>query len=249
MRRTLRVIVAVLAGVAGLAGIGFTADQTILGKTLTVKNGGTPQQRKVVGSAKEKNSPNTLVGNPTTGGGVLSVFLNGTSPSTQVFNLPQGTGPSGKPFWSATSTGFQYRDSTGAQSAVKSISIKRSNSGSFGIKASINGKLGVVNLLPPNTGTDGCMSLQLGTGDLYHVKFAPPATVSNNGTKLFKVKKPFTEGLCPNAGPTTTTTSTTTPSTGSTSTSTTASTSTTTSTTLYGSPSRAFLAPAADLLD
>lgn len=260
MLTTTRYLAAALVLLAGLAGVAFTADQTILGKTFLLKNPGAPTQRKVQASAKEKGSPNTIVGNPTlagmNGGGILEIFVDGASSSNQAFVLNQGTAPTGKPYWTATSTGFKYKDGTGSQGPVKSVQIRRSSSGAFGIKAVVMGKLGPVVVVPPNPGTEACVSLKLGVapaaGDRYHVKYAPPATITNKGSTLFKVKKPLLEGLCPSAGPTPTTTTTmVVPTTTSTTTITFVSTTTssTTTTTLYGSPSRAFLSPAADLLD
>jgi len=67
-------------------------DQTILGKQVLVKDpkpGVDPTKRKVVGQGKESNSPNTIVGDPTVTGAVVTIFLNGTAES-QLFNL--GTG-------------------------------------------------------------------------------------------------------------------------------------------------------------
>lgn len=239
-----------------LGGVAFTADQTILGRSLVVKDPGTASKRKVSAVAKEKGSANTLVGNPTlsgsAGGAILTIFVDGASSANQSFVLSQGTSSTGKAFWAASGTsGFKYRDSRGDQGPVKLVLIKRSGSGSFSIKALVTGKNGPVSIVPPNPGTDGCVALKLGiaaaSGDRYHVKFGPDGTVKNVGSKLFKVKKPLTEGFCPNGPPpTTTTTSTTVTTTLATTTSTTTST---TTTTMYGSPSRAFLDVPADLLD
>jgi hypothetical protein len=234
-------VVLVSAVVLAVAGsLAYAADQTILGRVLTVKNPSDPSRRKIVGVAKEKASPNTIVGNPTTagptGGGVLRVIANGGTPTDQSFALPQGISSSGRPFWVATgSTGYKYRDSRGDQGPVKSITIKRSGSGNFLIKATLSGRNGAVNVTPPNPGTSGFVTLQIGqvAGERYCVQYGPESQIKNNGTKLFRAKKPLNQG-CPGAVSTTTTTTPTT---------------TTTTTTIYGSPSRAFLTPAADLLD
>jgi hypothetical protein len=203
--------------------------QAILGNSLTVRDpkpGVDPSKRTIVGSAKEKNSPNLLVGDPTragiAGGAILQVLANGATPSAQTFVLAQGTSSSGKPFWSGSaSTGFTYKDSRGEQGPVKTVSIERSGGGSFSIQAVVSGKNGPVTVVPPNPGTDGCMVLDLGIdpaqpGDRYSVRFGPESTVKNVADRLFKVTKPTVEGDCP---------------------------------TTYGSPSRAFLMRSADLLD
>ena len=112
------------------------------------------------------------------------------------------------------------------------FSQKRSAGGTFAIKALVSARNGAVNVVPPNPGTSGFMTLAIGGGDRYCVQYGPESQIKNKGTKLFRAKKPLAEG-CPADATTTTTTTT----------------SSTTTTTLYGSPSRAFLTPAADLLD
>ena len=142
------------------AGLAYAADQTILGSSLTVKNPSTPDKRKVTGKGKEKGSPNTIVGNPTTLGGTLTVsvgtgLINSSFTSAQTFPLPQGTsGITGKQFWSGDAVkGFKYKDPKGENGAVKSAQIKKTPSGNFSIKVVANGKLGVLLVTPPNPGT------------------------------------------------------------------------------------------------
>jgi hypothetical protein len=231
------VLATILAFSGSLAA--HAADQTILGNQLSVKNPSTPDKRKVTLKAKEKTSPNTIVGNPTATGASLTITANGGTPSAQTFALPQGTsGITGKPFWSGDSVkGFKYKDSKGEQSAVKSVQIKKTPSGVFQIKSTISGKLGVVLVTPPNPGTNGCGLLAITGGDSYSVAFKiGDGIVTNKGSTLYKHKKVTLEGTCV-VGPPTTTTSTTTP------------TTSTTSTTLYGSPSRAFIDRVLGLLD
>ncbi len=219
-----------------LAGSAGAADQTILGRSLTVKNPGAADKRKVTSTAKEAASPNTIVGDPTlsgsAGGAILTVIANGASPSTQSFTLPQGMTIAGKDFWQASgASGFKYKDGKGEQGPVRTVIIRKTPSGVFNIKVVIKGKNGPVNVLPPNPGTDGFVTLQLGSGDRYCVQFGADGQVSNKSGELFKVRRPVFEG-CPGGASTTTTT-----------------TSSTTSTTMYSSPSRAFLDVPIDLLD
>ena len=75
-------------------GIGHAASQTILGSKFLVKNPGVATKRKVTGSAKESGSPNTIVGNPTTGGASLRVIANGGTDSDPPRRLP-GDGGTG----------------------------------------------------------------------------------------------------------------------------------------------------------
>jgi hypothetical protein len=241
-----RILLGTVVAGAAVTSLALAADQTILGRAFTVKNGNAPTQRKVVGVAKEKNSSNTLVGNPTApgsaGGAILELTALGANPSQQSFVLPQGVSANGKPFWTQSGNiTYKYKDAKGEQGPVKAVILKRSLSGSFTIKASVSSKFAPVNVVPPNPGVSGCMALDLGisplaTGDRYSVAFGPDGKVKNNGTKLFQVKKPTLEAICPPIGTTTTSTTVVT-------------TTTTTTTTIYGSPSRAFLVTAADLLD
>jgi hypothetical protein len=207
----------VSACVVGLAAIAaYAADQTILGKSFSVKaKAGEPT--KVAATALEKNSNDTLAGSPTApgsaGGAILQIFVNGGTPSSQSFVLSQGTNSKGKPFWSGDAvTGFKYSDSQGQQSAVSSLQISLKK-GTFKIKASISGKNGPVSIVPPNLGTSACVAVQLGvdgtSGDRYSVEFGPDSKIANKDGTLFKATKPLNEGVCP-SGPTTTTTSTTT---------------------------------------
>jgi hypothetical protein len=247
-RRTLvRSAVLALAAAGFLAAPSMAAEQTIRGKTFIVKSKPPdPTKRSLKGTATEKNSANTLVGNPTqsgaAGGAVLDVRANGGSSSAQKLVLPQGTGLNGKAFWSGDATkGFKYKDGQGEQGPVKAVKIKRSPKGTFTIKVTVNAKNGTVSVVPPNPGTDGCFALDLGigplaAGDRYNVAFGPDSTITNKGATLFKAKKPQLEGLCPVVVTTSTSTTTTT-------------STSTTSTTIYGSPSKAFLLRSSGLLD
>src|SRR6185503_4281036 len=105
MRTSYRLVA--IAALIGGAGIAYAAEQTILGKSFAVKNPSPdPTKRSIKSAAVEKNSPNSIVGNPTnagpSGGGVLQVFAFGGTPTSQTFLLPQGTSTyTGRPFWTA----------------------------------------------------------------------------------------------------------------------------------------------------
>ena len=69
----------------------YAADQTILGSSFQVKNPSTEYKKKVQVKAREKASPNTIVGNPTVSGATLSVRADGAahdSESQQIITLP-----------------------------------------------------------------------------------------------------------------------------------------------------------------
>jgi hypothetical protein len=234
-------ILLVSACAVGLAAIAaYAADQTVLGRFFSVKAmPGGPTKTKVI--ALEKNSNDTLVGDPTAtgsaGGAILQIFANGGTPSSQSFVLNQGTNSRGKPFWSGDAVkGFKYNDSRGEQSAVKSLSIALKQGGTFRIKATISSKNGPVSIVPPDPGTSACVAVRLGvngtSGDRYSAQFGPECELTNKDATLFRATKPRNEGECP-SGVTTTTTSTssTTTTTTSTTTTTTTTTSTTTTTT------------------
>jgi len=207
-----------------LAGSSLAADQTILGKTFLVKDPqlGDLSKRAVVAVGKEKDSANTIVGDPTIVGATLTLIANGGDSSSQVFLLPQGFNVKGKPFWQATKTGYKYGDAKGEQGPVKTVTIDRSDAGNFTFKAKLVGKLGPIDVVPPNPGVSAHAVFDIAGGDRYCMEYAD-GEIKNNGAQLFKVSNPTTEG-CP--AMTTSTTSTT--------------TSTSTSTTI-GSPSGAFL--------
>src|SRR5262249_42415613 len=155
------------AGLGCAASLAFAVDQQILGKSLTVKQKpGDATSQKITGAANEKGSSGTLVGNPTlagsAGGAILDVFASGGSSSSQRFTLPQGDSSTGKKFWSKSGKGFKYNDPTGDQGPVKAVSINASPSGKFTIKAKIAAKHGAVNVVPPNPGNGGCITLKLG---------------------------------------------------------------------------------------
>jgi sugar lactone lactonase YvrE len=93
------------------------------------------------------------------------------------------------------------------------VLLKKSGSGQFRVKVVVGGKLGLgleIAVVPPNPGTDGCVRLEIGGGDTYHVRFGADGQVTNNGAKQFKVTKPTVEGTCPTVTTTTTSTTTTT---------------------------------------
>src|SRR5262245_9311420 len=153
-------LAALAGGIAFAASLAYAADQKILGKSLIVKNGGSDASKSIKGSGKEKGSSGTLTGDPTlsgsAGGAFLDIFANGTHPSQQRFPLPQNTSTTGKPFWTKAGSAFKYKDAKGDQGPVKSVIIKKSPNGLFSIKAKLTGKHGTINVVPPDSGTDGC---------------------------------------------------------------------------------------------
>ncbi len=190
-------IVAALATCLDIA-TGHTAIQTILGSRLSVsdpKPGVDATKRKIVGQGREKASGDTVVGDPTVDGGTLTVFLRGAATTSQQFAMPAA-------FWRQTSTGFTYKDGSGANGPVTTARIARSASGTFRIKVIAVGKTGDISLVPPNPGSSGCFRLALGGGDTYDAFLpAPPnATVTRNDATAFSSKNALSEGACTACG-------------------------------------------------
>lgn len=174
------------------------ADQTVLGRSLIVKNPSTFEKRrlKVIGS--EKGSLNTLVGNPALNGASVRVVLQGANPTDATYALPQGVDVTGKTFWSLLSSGdgYRYKDGRGEQGPVKTLSLRASPAG-FTIKGSLQGKNGGLANVPPNPGTNAWVTVTIGGGgDRYCVQFGLDSVVTNKDSRLFKAKKATIAG-CP----------------------------------------------------
>src|SRR5262249_4925091 len=122
----------------------------------------------------------------------------------------QGTSSKGKPFWSATATGYKYLDTKTQNGPVRMVKVQRTKSGTFQLKAKLVGTHGGLSIVPPNPGTDGCVAPTLTGGDRYSVGFGATSTLTNHGAKSFIAKAPTAETVCSTV-PTTTTTTTTFP--------------------------------------
>jgi phospholipase C len=176
-------------------------DHTVLGDLLLVKNPSTPDKRKISVKAKEVASDDAIMGDPVANGATLTIRLSAKDPDSQTYNLAAGTSPTtSKPFWTGDALkGFTYRDPKGDNGPVSVAQMKNRN-GVFQIKATVRGKLGTVDVVPPNPGTDGCVLLALNGGDSYSVNFAT-GTLTNKAAILFKMSKPTQEGTCIAANP------------------------------------------------
>jgi len=172
------------------------ADQMVLGKQFLVNNPSTPEKRKILFSASERATDDTIVGDPVTDGATLTISVDGGTSSSELYNLPSGTNPAtGKPFWSGDAVkGFKYKDAKGLNGPVVAASIKKAND-VFQIKAVILAKYAPIAVVPPNPGIGGCALLQINGGDAYDVKFGDGLILSK-GTTLFKVSKPTLQGSC-----------------------------------------------------
>jgi len=178
------------------------ADQTLLGQRLTIsdRDPGDPGRRRIVVTARELRSPDTISGNPTlagpAGGGLLHIVTEGGTPTNEVFALPQGTSRSGKPFWHAVAGGFRYADANGENGPVTSLVLRKASHGTFTLRAVLSGKRAALDAVPPNPGTQAFVLLSLAGGDRYCVAFAPPASVDDGGARAFSVFR-VTGESCP----------------------------------------------------
>src|SRR5262249_39073470 len=141
-------------------------------------------------------SDDTIVGDPLVNGATLTVTANGATPTSGTFVLPSGMSlTTRKPFWSGDAVkGFRYSDTKGENGPVKKFQLKVARN-VFQMKATVSGKLGPVDVTPPNPGTAGCARLGLVGGDDYDVSFTP-GQVSNGGATYFRISRPTTEGSC-----------------------------------------------------
>src|SRR5262249_43512232 len=88
-----------------LAANAQAADQTVLGRKVQVKS--LRAQRRLLGEGRATSGNDTVVGDPTTAGAVLTFFADGSTTTIQDFFLPASG-------WRARGTsGFSYKDSKG----------------------------------------------------------------------------------------------------------------------------------------
>jgi hypothetical protein len=162
-------------------------------KRLTVKDSRPnvdETQRRLILLAKRSGAP-ALTGNPVADGASLTITLSGVLPTEQTFSLPSSG-------WDALPVGYRYIDSGGANGPIKSVLLKRTSGGTMTLKVTALGRNGLVNLVPPNTGTSGRAILVTGT-NRYCTTMGGAAggTVIQNDEKLFKAKNATASVVCP----------------------------------------------------
>lgn len=194
----------VLVAVALGATSAWAADQTILGRQLVVRDprSDDPSRRTVIAVAKDTAGTATLVGDPTAGGARLELIANGTQASAQVFPLPQGTAANGKPFWTATGpSSYRYKDIDGEQGPVRLVRVSRGRNGTFRVTAKLTAGPWPFDIVPPDAGTDGFLTISISGGDRYCVQFGSDGPNVNRGARLWKAKQVAAEA-CPSLEPT-----------------------------------------------
>jgi len=185
MRKLL--VLTTLALAAAWVGPAGAAQQTLAGQNALLKNpkpdpGGDATKRLVKGFSKENASPNTLVGNPITGGARLKIK---TDTGEQCFELPASG-------WSAISTiGYKYKDSKWVNSAITTAQIKKAKNNQFQLKFNGKAKTQAISIIPP-TGTLS-YNLAFANGDEYCGSFGSPI---KNDTKQSKFGISADPGSC-----------------------------------------------------
>jgi len=173
-------------------------EHRLLGGEILVRDGGTPASRRVIVSAKELESDDTIVGDPTVAGAWLTIALDGATPTEQSFPLPSTTTGTRRPFWRAIRDGFVYRDTANVNGAVRELRLKLTRAGTFFLKASAmdpSDPSGIV-LRPPDPGTDACVQLAISGGDSYSIRFGPESRILNRGAALFVARRPLAQDPC-----------------------------------------------------
>ena len=178
------------------------ADQTIRGQRLAMQDPapGDPARRKVVLSARELASGDTVTGDPTAGGsnggGILQLVVEGGTTTNEVFALPQGTDRAGRPFWKPVAGGYRYADPQGENGPVSSLVLHKSKSGTMSLRAVLSGRRAALDVTPPAPGTRAWALLSLSGGDRYCVAYGPDAKIADDGTRAFTVSRVGSES-CP----------------------------------------------------
>lgn len=192
-----------LSTIVALAVPALAADQPLLGKTLKIVDPKPTDatKRKVTINASDPGPGHTLSGDPVgpanSSGALLVLTVDGATPSTQTFTLPQGTAANGKPFWTAkNASDWTYNDPKGEQGPVKTLKLAIKN-GKVTLKTVIAAKGGAVDVVPPNPGTTASLTLGFSGGDdRYCVQFGADGVIGKNDAKTFGIGKVTLEG-CP----------------------------------------------------
>ena len=186
------------AGTASIVSVSLAApasgaDQTVLGQRLALQNPapGDPARRRVVLSARERASADTITGDPTaggsSGGGLLQLVVEGGTTTNEVFALPQGSNRAGRPFWKAVAGGFRYADPHGENGPVASLVLRKTKGGTMSLRAVLSGRRAALDVTPPDPGTRAWALLSLSGGDRYCVAYGPDATIDDDGARGFTV--------------------------------------------------------------
>jgi photosystem II stability/assembly factor-like uncharacterized protein len=184
----------VYAGTAGdgafAMDVATTPAKTVLGRGFSVKNPGAPPARKLTASAREAGSDAPLDGAAIIAhGATLVISVTGESSGVQTFELPP-------PWTAAGKTGVKYSDPKGIHGPVKSLTLRKTSSGTFSMDVQLVGNTGRapqphIAIVPPNPGESARVLLTVNGGDAYCVGFggASGGTIVNTDA-IFSVSRP-----------------------------------------------------------
>jgi len=180
----------------------FASSRPILGKSAIIRDPvGIESSRDVIVLAKETATDigPSILGDPTTTGATLRVTVNGTADSDQTYSL----GASG---WRAIGTvGYKYFGPTDIDGdPVKKVLLKRTAGGTALLKVILKGGVGTQSLdvVPPNLGDDGGITLSIPGGGTYCATFGGAAggTEVRDDGRIWKVTNATAQG-CQNVPP------------------------------------------------
>jgi hypothetical protein len=186
-----------------LPGFAIAADQAILGTSLvlTSRPGDAGATRTVTAKGRAPMATSPVSGDPTTpansAAAIVHVGIEGGTPSTQTFVLPPGVRSDGRPLWRPIKPGgFEYADRAGERGPVQRLRVRRDKRGRVSVLVKIRGRDPAVALVPPDPGTQGSVTLALGDGDRYCLRFGPEGLVRNRDGRAFAIRRVVTAG-CP----------------------------------------------------
>jgi hypothetical protein len=150
-------------------------QQKLSTQLFLVKNPGAPAQRKIIYKVKEIASDDYVFGDPTFTGATLNVSLDTQS---QCFFMLPG-------LWSHIGGGYKYSDPHGAYGPVKIAQMRRTNAGTFTLKAIILGRGGPIDIVPPVV--IGATNLAFGAEQQY-CGWTSGGAIGPSDDKTFKAK-------------------------------------------------------------
>jgi hypothetical protein len=155
-------------------------------KLLVVKGGATPADRKVTEQMASANDPLTVVPGL---GGTLNLRVGDV---TQCFHLPQNG-------WRFRSSLAAYADAQGVHGPVKTVKIHRSGTGTVLVKIGMSGKIGQIDIVPPNAPADADTNLRLNgvNAAVEYCGSTVAGLVARNTAKQFRVKGAPPPADCP----------------------------------------------------
>ena len=189
-RAALSVFLLALSLLVFSAGIASAAEQLKPTKSLVVTNPPSGvSKRKIAWKVRESDSTNTIVGDPTINGAQVHIRL--TPGGDQCFSMPSSA-------WKAVRGGFKYKDRKLVNGPVKRAQIRKSATGTFGIKVSLSAKgTFPITIVPGDPTASYGVNFEIGGAGDEYCSGTGTATPSRNDTKTFKLRNDTTPAICP----------------------------------------------------